>query len=65
MKKIIITVGLDGEVSIEANNYKGSECDEATRPFEAALGDVVKKRRQPEYYASQQENVMGREKSYE
>ncbi|MCU6793228.1 DUF2997 domain-containing protein [Paenibacillus sp. WQ 127069] len=65
MKQIVITVGTDGSVSIEAQNYKGSECDAATRPFEAALGQITKKRRKPEFYAAEQGNVSKHEKFYE
>lgn len=52
MKQIIIMVGPDGSVSIEAQNYKGTECDAATRPFEVALGQITKKQRKPEFYSA-------------
>ncbi|MDF2720708.1 MAG: hypothetical protein K0Q59_383 [Paenibacillus sp.] len=65
MKQIIITVGPDGAVSIEAQNYKGNECEEATRPFEEALGQVTNKKRKPEYYAAEQRKVTKHEKFYE
>ncbi|MBD2864882.1 DUF2997 domain-containing protein [Paenibacillus oceani] len=65
MKRIVITVGTDGSISIEAQNYSGTECDEATRPFETALGQVTRKRRKPEFYAAKQEHVSKHEKFYE
>ena len=49
MKQIIIEIGPDGSVKIEAIGFKGSACEAATKPFEQALGVAQKKTKKPEY----------------
>jgi len=39
-RKVIISVGPQGEVSIEADGFNDDKCFEATRVFEELLGDV-------------------------
>lgn len=64
MKQIVIIVGTDGEVTIEAKNYHGKECDEATKPFEAAIGNIEHKKRKSSYYAAKQTNMVNHEGSH-
>jgi hypothetical protein len=41
MQEIVITVPLDGDVTIEVNGVKGGGCKELTKNIEKALGTVV------------------------
>ena len=38
MKELIITYHLDGRIEIEGQGFVGTECLEASKPFEKALG---------------------------
>ncbi len=51
MAKVIeITVGPDGAVDIDAQGFKGADCEKATKAFEDALGGAVtSKKLKPEY----------------
>ena len=43
-KKILMNFDPEGQVTIEAKGYEGGNCLEATAPFEAMFGRVVKER---------------------
>lgn len=49
MRQIKVDIGPDGAVTIDAVGFSGSDCEEATRFLEDALGDVCERRRKPEY----------------
>lgn len=49
-KKIHITVRPDGDVSLEAEGFKGRDCLEATRELEEALGTVEDREKKAAYY---------------
>ncbi|KQN96862.1 DUF2997 domain-containing protein [Paenibacillus sp. Leaf72] len=49
MKEIEFTFKNDGSVSIEAIGFKGQGCEEATKAFEQALGQLEKRSHKPEY----------------
>ena len=51
-RSIDITVRPDGGVTMEAINYEGTDCEQATRFLEEALGIPGKRERKPEYYKS-------------
>ena len=51
-KRIVIDIGLDGEVSIEALGFSGPACEAATKAIEEALGQVTDRTKKAEYYAS-------------
>ena len=51
-RTIDITIKPDGGVTLEALNYEGADCEQATRFLEDALGTPVKRSRKPEYYKS-------------
>lgn len=57
MKQIEIVVDTTGAVKIEAKNFSGTSCTDATRPFEKALGAVTDNQFKPEYYETQTEQV--------
>lgn len=40
----------DGSVKIEAHNYTGNSCEEATRFLEEELGSAGPRKKKPEYY---------------
>ena len=53
-KNVVVTIAADGEVLIEANNFKGVGCKAATKELQkvlAAGGDVEEKRK-PDYFQS-------------
>jgi hypothetical protein len=47
---IEIIIGTEGEVTIEAHNFKGASCEKATKFLEEALGMSGKKNRKPEFF---------------
>ncbi len=50
-KVINVVIGLNGEVEISAEGYKGKSCLEASKFLEEALGLTTDKRKKlPEYY---------------
>jgi len=52
-RKIQVTIGNDGDVSVEALGYKGGKCVEATKPLrDALLGPDVQSEKKPEFYQS-------------
>ena len=50
-KTIKVVIDQDGSVEIEAIGYKGPECEKATQALEEAIGDVVSRKKKPEYNA--------------
>ena len=51
MKTIEITVSPTGETKIETKGFSGSECVNATRELERALGMTSKNQRKAEFYS--------------
>jgi len=47
---IEIIVQSTGELRIDALNFKGADCEQATQYLEEALGAVRQKTRKPEYH---------------
>ncbi|TLD71667.1 DUF2997 domain-containing protein [Phragmitibacter flavus] len=45
-----ITIAPGGAIAIEASGFKGSDCEQATRDLEQALGIVRQRTRKPEFY---------------
>ena len=52
-KTIEVSVSPTGAISIEAEGYNGSGCEEATRFLEEALGLPGKRKRKAEFYRRQ------------
>jgi hypothetical protein len=48
--ELIITIDPDGKVKLKTIGFKGSECDDELKPFEATLGKPIEKKRTREYY---------------
>lgn len=48
-RSIEVIVSPGGSISIEALNFKGADCEQATKFLEQALGAVTTKRHKPEY----------------
>ncbi|MBI4026917.1 MAG: DUF2997 domain-containing protein [Verrucomicrobia bacterium] len=46
---IEVSVLPSGEIRIEAMNFKGADCEKATRFLEEALGQIGKRVKKPEY----------------
>ncbi len=55
MAKIEITIALGGEAKIDAVGFTGSACDQATEPYERALGGKAKKTLKPEHSQAERE----------
>ena len=62
MKTIEVTVAKDGSTNVETKGFAGSECQQASRFVEDALGVKTAERLTPEFYATggvQQEAQQG------
>ena len=46
---ITISISPTGEVTVKAQGYRGSTCEDATKALEAALGVTKSQKRTPEY----------------
>lgn len=53
MKTIEIVVSPQGETRLETKGFTGSECQQASRLLEQALGQTSSDTRTAEYYADQ------------
>lgn len=51
MKEMIIDIDADGNMKIEVNGVKGSECLKETKELEEKLGVVTKRDKKPDFYA--------------
>lgn len=51
-KKVLIDIGLDGSVKIEAEGFNGCGCTTATEELELVLGGAAQKKKsfKPDYY---------------
>ena len=62
-RSIEIIVAPTGEIRIDAVNFKGADCEAATRFLEEALGTAGDRQRKPEYHqrqhARQQQKLGG------
>lgn len=45
-----IEISSDGTLRIKTHGFKGSECEDALKPIEKALGKVKRQTRTSEYY---------------
>ena len=52
-RSIEIIVAPTGEIRIDAVNFKGADCEQATRFLEEALGQAGDRKRKPEYHQRQ------------
>jgi DUF2997 family protein len=50
MKHIIITIAPDGQSTVVAEGFAGSECQDATASVRAALGQATAEQLTAEYY---------------
>jgi hypothetical protein len=56
MEQIEILVAKDGSVKIDAKNFTGTGCVNATKPFEQALGVVKLDEFKPEFCCEPEQN---------
>ena len=56
-KTIEVSVSPTGAITIEAEGYTGSSCEEATRFLEEALGLPGKRKRKAEFYRRSTKNT--------
>ena len=47
MEQIIIDIDPDGSLRIDAVGFQGSDCEQATKFIEQALGTVAQRRKSP------------------
>ena len=52
-RSIEIIVSPHGDISIDAVNFKGADCEAATRFLEEALGQAGDRKHKPEYHQRQ------------
>ena len=50
MQEIHIDIAPDGGLQIDAVGFSGTDCEQATRFLETALGQIARKQKKPEYY---------------
>ncbi len=50
MKQVIIEVSPTGEIKLEAKNFKGADCEKATKALEEALGVAGPRKKKPEWF---------------
>ena len=63
MKRIEILVRPNGSTSVETKGFSGSECQQASRFLEQALGRRTKEQLTSEFYAGQQQQEPTREQA--
>ena len=63
MRNFEVIVDPQGGIQIDAVNFHGPDCEQATRFLEEALGAVTNKRKKPEHYqcraAKNQQRIGG------
>ena len=52
-KKVTITIGANGKMSIETSGFQGTDCTSATAMLESKLGKVEDRQLKAEYYAGE------------
>lgn len=53
MQTVIVNIGVDGNVKVEAQGVQGTGCHALTRAIEDAIGPVTADQKKPEYYQQQ------------
>ncbi|MEO5715983.1 MAG: DUF2997 domain-containing protein [Luteolibacter sp.] len=49
-RRILVRVTPAGEITVEAEGFKGNGCEAATKAIEEALGKTGKRTRKPDYW---------------
>lgn len=57
MKYLDITIGEEGQVSVEAKGFSGNSCEKAVEELECELGLVKNKKKKSEYFQKEKQNV--------
>lgn len=53
-RELIVTIGKDGNVTIDVQGFSGDGCEEFTKELEEELGVVIKRSKKPEYYQEEE-----------
>lgn len=53
MQTVIVNIGVEGEVKVEAQGVQGSGCHALTKAIEDALGRVSADQKKPEFFQQQ------------
>ena len=59
MKKIEVTIGLDGSVHMDAQGFTGKTCEEATDKLKILIGGNTESSKKPDYYAPAASTAVG------
>jgi len=49
--ELVFVIKPDGSVKLEAVDFSGTSCLEASRPYEKTLGSIVSRKKKPEIYS--------------
>ena len=63
-KKVIVKLGKDGSVKVEAEGFVGSSCEDATKFIDDIFGKPTDKKLKPEYYQEEQTICNGLPSGY-
>ena len=53
-RRILVRVTPSGEITVEAEGFKGNGCEAATKAIEEALGKTRERTRKPDYWRQSQ-----------
>lgn len=53
-KRILVRIGTSGEITVEAEGFKGKGCEAATKAIEEALGKTRARTRKPDFWRQSQ-----------
>jgi hypothetical protein len=60
MQTAIVNISAAGEVKVEAQGVRGTDCAALTREIEASLGRVTADVKKPEYFQQQTQNASAK-----
>lgn len=62
-KKVIITVPLSGEITVETKGFGGKGCQDETKELEAELGEKMREKKTAEYFAPAKQETQIKNKA--
>lgn len=49
-KEIVIEIGPDGQIKMEAHGFKGADCDEEPKAMAGAIGKIISTKHNGEFF---------------